>query len=76
MKRRGCPAFYPASRITIVRRQTRLLPNSTWGVMRDMISVGCLPPEGRKQPMMGKRKFAPKLYYQLSLAQQFKKEGL
>lgn len=33
----------------------------------DMIDVGCLPPEGRKQPMMGKRKFAPKLYYQLSL---------
>ena len=32
-----------------------------------MIDMGHLPPEGRKQPMMGYRRFAPKLYYQLSL---------
>jgi transposase len=32
-----------------------------------MIDMGRLPPEGRKQPMMGLRRFAPKLYYQLSL---------
>jgi transposase len=32
-----------------------------------MIDMGRLPPEGRKQPMMGQRRFAPKLYYQLSL---------
>jgi transposase len=29
--------------------------------------MGRLPLEGRKQPMMGYRRFAPKLYYQLSL---------
>jgi len=29
--------------------------------------MGGLPPEGRKQPMMGRQEFAPKLYYQLSL---------
>jgi transposase len=32
-----------------------------------MIHMGRSPPEGRKQPMMGYRRFAPKLYYQLSL---------
>jgi len=32
-----------------------------------MIDMGHLPPEGREQPMMGHRRFAPKLYYQLSL---------
>jgi hypothetical protein len=32
-----------------------------------MIHTGRSPPEGRKQPMMGYRRFAPKLCYQLSL---------
>jgi transposase len=32
-----------------------------------MIDMGRLSPEGRKQSMMGYRRFAPKLYYQLSL---------
>jgi transposase len=35
--------------------------------MHDMIEVGCLTPIRRKKPMMGKHRFAPKLYYELSL---------
>jgi transposase len=32
-----------------------------------MIDMDRSPPEGRKQPMMGHRRFRPKLCYQLSL---------
>jgi transposase len=32
-----------------------------------MIHMGCPPPRRRKQLMMGRRRFAAKLYYQLSL---------
>src|SRR4030042_2915269 len=32
-----------------------------------MIHMGCPPPRRRKQLMMGHRRFAPRLYYQLSL---------
>ncbi len=49
-----------------LRRPGRLVPNSIERETGDKIEKDC-PPQRWKQSLMGKRHFAPKPYYELSL---------